>query len=237
MELARDISGRRDERGFSLLEMVIALAVITVLSTIALLGATSSRAGQRRVNSARMLSSYLEKARVDSVRRRAEGTSENPNASVTIADSDTYRVYLDFERRGTPVAREFNLDPGVAFKSEHVGTVISFNWRGRTSQALRLEVFNTDHRGDERFSTGVSISSFGDVSVNDDGHTPEINSNTSHFASPTPAPTVSPTPEATPTPGPTPEENPVTEPTPKHDSAPPSETNLTPTRDAPPSTL
>lgn len=182
------ISRRRCERGFSVIEMVIVVAIVAVISTFALIGVEAARAGQRRVNSARMLSSYLEKARVDSVRRRAENTVANPLATVTIVDANSYSVFLDFNGNGTPIARTFTLEPGVAFMAEDIAAVISFDWRGRTGNDRRLEVFNADHPNDNKYMTRIAVSSFGDVTVNRDVATPSINVNTTEFASPTPTP-------------------------------------------------
>lgn len=221
VEQRRKISSRRGERGFSLIQMVIVIAIIAVITTIAMVGVASARASQRRVTSARLLSGYLEKARIDSVRRRASDTdAANPLAAVAILNANTYRVFLDFDGNGTPVSRDFTLEQGVSFTNEDIGRVISFDWRGRTgNDGLRLEVFNTGHAGDAGYQTNVSVSAFGDVSVNDEGTTPGIEANTSGFASPTPTPPATPTPEppppgGTPLPTPTPSATPTPSPTP-----------------------
>lgn len=186
-EQGQRISRRRSERGFSLIQILIVMSIIAVISTFALMGFAAARAGQRRVNSVRMLSSYLEKARVDSVRRRADGTADNPLASVTIVNATSYSVSLDFDSNGTPDARTFTLETGVAFKAADIGEVISFDWRGRADDAL-LEVFNADRPDNDDYMTRMAVSSFGDVTANNDGTTPDVDVNLVGFASPTPTP-------------------------------------------------
>ncbi|HYG12138.1 MAG TPA: hypothetical protein VD835_19480, partial [Pyrinomonadaceae bacterium] len=185
-EQARRIACRRGERGFTLLQIVIVVAVIAIISTVALLGVASARAGQRRVNSARVLSAYLEKARVDSVRRRADGSAGNPLAAVSVLNANTYSVLLDFDHIGTTSTRTFTLEPGVTFANEAIGVVIQFDWRGRTGGDRLLEVFNSEYPNNPDFLTRVAVSGFGDVTLNDEVYTPIVNSNTSGFASPTP---------------------------------------------------
>lgn len=235
------ISRRRQEGGFTLLQMVIVIAIIGAVSAIALVGVTSARASQRRINSARLFASYLERARVDSVRRRADGT-DIPFASVTILNANSYSVFLDFNNNGTPTARTITLESGISFNNSDIGAVIRFNWRGRTDGDRGFLIVNnnwsSDNPTDRNYVTPVAVSGFGDVTINDGVYTPTVNSNSSNFNAPTPDPTPTPIPTptpastpippATPTPSPTPTPNPTPTPTPNPTPTPTPSTTPTP---------
>lgn len=221
---ARRSAEGRGERGFTLLQMIIVIAIIAVLSSIALIGVTSARANQRRINSSRMLGTYLEKARADSVRRRANGT-DTPFAFVQITGATTYDVFLDFNGNGVPVLRSFTLENGVSFQAEDIGSTINFDWRGRTDGDFLINVFNSTNPGDANYMTRVAISGFGDVTINSDVYTPDVDTNSSNFNAPTPPPTPTPFPTATPAATATPSSTPTPSPTPSPTATP----NPTPT--------
>ena len=61
----------RGERGFTIVQLILTIAIISIVSTFAVLGISSARASTRLSNSSRRLASYLERARGDAVRRRA----------------------------------------------------------------------------------------------------------------------------------------------------------------------
>src|SRR6266480_4230724 len=56
-------------RGFSLLELLIVMTVIAIVSTFAVVGLSRSRDSVNLQNSARIMASYAEKARLDAIRR------------------------------------------------------------------------------------------------------------------------------------------------------------------------
>lgn len=223
----RGLPRSRGERGFTLLQMIIVMAIIAVLSMVALMGVTSARANQRRINSSRVLGSYLEKARVDSVRRRANGT-DTPFSFVQILNANTYNVFLDFDGNGTPVVRSFTLDPGVRFEDENIGATINFDWRGRTNGDFLLSVYNDTHPDNLNYLTRVAVSGFGDVTINSDVYTPDVDTNSSNInapptpAMPTPFPTATPaaTPSSSPPPTPSPTPTPSATPTPSPTATP-----------------
>src|SRR5689334_20255974 len=87
------------QSGFSLTQLVITIAVISVVSVFAFLGITSAKQRVRLTNSSRLLASYVEKARVDSVRRHPMASADM--AGVQVLDKTTYRVKMDFDGNGT----------------------------------------------------------------------------------------------------------------------------------------
>src|ERR1041385_4540446 len=101
-----EIGKHKRDRGVGMVELVIVLAILGIVSTVALLQIRSSRAALRVQNSVRQLASYMEKARVDAVRRH--GTS-----SVSFSDTRTYSVTMDFNNSGSTSTRTFTFQQGV----------------------------------------------------------------------------------------------------------------------------
>jgi hypothetical protein len=211
----------KGQRGFTIMQMVITVVIISIVSTVGVLGIKTARAEFRVRNSARVFASYLEKARADSVRRHADSASE---ASVESSDAgnNTYIVTMDFGD-GTLTSRTFQLESGVTFNT--IAKKISFNWRGRVEKFWVFQI-KSDYTGS---SIPVDVSGSGDVTV-DEQHFPDesipdvtvaaVTDDVDHStptptATPTPSPTVSPSPSdgsspsptATPTPTATPSNN------------------------------
>src|SRR5215216_4829287 len=91
---------RQQDRGIGMAELVIVVAIIGIVSAFALVQLRSSRSTLRVQNSIRQLASYMEKARIDAVRRH--GTS-----TVTFTDTRTYTVNMDFNGSGSTTTRTF----------------------------------------------------------------------------------------------------------------------------------
>jgi prepilin-type N-terminal cleavage/methylation domain-containing protein len=165
--------------GFSVLELIIVVAVIAIISTVAIMRIDRSRNSVRLQNSARTFASYLEKARIDAIRRH-DGTA------VDIKGPTTFSVTMDFGGPGGVSSRTFSLEPGIvftdssnnAYTADANGNVSSpngepvawadFNWRGRTAQCSML--FRLKNSND-RTST-VQVAGSGDVTVDSTVSTP-----------------------------------------------------------------
>lgn len=89
---------RSRQGGFSLIELFIVLVAIGILSTLALMQMGRSRVDLQRQRIAREFKVYLERARFDSVKRRAEQTTER--ASIMIDSPSSFTVLLDFDGDG-----------------------------------------------------------------------------------------------------------------------------------------
>jgi type IV fimbrial biogenesis protein FimT len=144
----------KDARGFTIIQIVITVAVIAIVSSFALLTLSSARASLRLQNSVRQLSSYLEKARLDAVRRHS-------NSTVVFTSTTTYDVTMDFSGSGTVTTQSYAFENGVSIISTPLPT-LTFNWRGRISSCtITFAVQNS--RGEQSW---VDVSDAGDVTVN-----------------------------------------------------------------------
>ncbi|MDQ5837964.1 MAG: hypothetical protein M3379_14405 [Acidobacteriota bacterium] len=158
MEITRERTcGARDCRGFSMLQVIIVLAVVSVLATTVVLGVRSTRASMRLNAAARTLAQNIEKARLDAIRR-------HDTATVAFSDATNYEISMDFANTGTRQARQFTLDSGITASADSSGNYpsVGFDWRGRTSQCSTSFQFQND-RGE---SASVQVGGSGDVTVN-----------------------------------------------------------------------
>ena len=144
------------ERGFTVLQLLIAIAVAGVISAFALIGIARSRDNLRLQGSVRQLSGYMEKARLDAIRRHT-------TTSVTFTNTTTYSVTMDFDGSGTATTRNFSFDNGVSIISTPLPSV-TFNWRGRTLACTTTFALQ-NNSGDQSW---VDVSDAGDVTVNSD---------------------------------------------------------------------
>jgi prepilin-type N-terminal cleavage/methylation domain-containing protein len=213
------------QRGFTLTQMIITLAIIAVVSTGGVLGIRTARAEFRLQNSARLFATYIEKARADSIRRHAT-TGQESYIETFGPGSTTYAVTMDYGS-GSIETRNFDLESGLTFDT--AAKKVTFDWRGRIAEAWVFQV-HSDYL--ER-NLPVDVSGAGDITVGEQ-HFPdqlippvEIAQVTGDVDStPTPTPTPTPDPsatppvdnggdtEATPTPTPTPTPEPTPTPTP-----------------------
>ena len=228
MPTATDMTTRRKsfnkQAGFTTIQMLVTIALVTVVSAFALFAIDSARASVRLTGSTREFASYLEKARSNAIRR-------NGNSVVSIVNQNSYSVTMDFDGDGTVETRTFNLQTGVTFPAGHVGITAQFDWRGRVPGQIGFEL-NSDRGLDP---TTVQLSGSGDVTIGTEGFPDNeiaeitLNSNPSTVvsgspsaspvdgsepsASPSPSPETPPSPSPTENPSPSPGADPSPEPT------------------------
>ncbi|HEY5837919.1 MAG TPA: hypothetical protein VIT19_02710 [Pyrinomonadaceae bacterium] len=226
-------------RGFSTLQLVITVAVMSIVAGFAVVGITRARDHVRLMNSARQFAAYVERARGDSVRRHASVANA---ATVSVTDNDTYAVNMDWDGFGAVSTRNFDLEQGVRFTTVKS---ITFDWRGRIANE---ESFGFDNGRDQ---VNVHITGSGDVTFDTErfydalipsspgtgtggGVTPEPGA--SPLPPPPPGtPTPTPDPNATPTPTPDPNATPTPTPDPNATPTPTPDPNATPTPGVTPS--
>ncbi|MEP6743807.1 MAG: tetratricopeptide repeat protein [bacterium] len=122
------------KNGFTVIELLIVASIISVVSGFALMQITRARQVMVRENAARQLASYLEKARIDSVRRHP--TTSAQMAQVSIINATFYTVTIDANGDGALDApKVVSLAPDGLQLNGPFPRTIYFNWRGRTVDA------------------------------------------------------------------------------------------------------
>ena len=226
-----------NQGGFTLLQVIVVLALVAILSVFGAMGVVNARARMRLAASARTFAGLAEKARADSVRRHAMGADR---ATMQLLTSTSYSVALDFDSNGvldTYDTKTFNLETNVSWQPEYVGTTITFDWRGRslTGQVTPILLLRRGPASDSALITSllIQISGSGDITLDSeqflDGSIPDValtGTPTGDIrpdpppnplpvgvvdpnATPTPTPDPTPIPDPNATPDPTPEPTPT----------------------------
>jgi prepilin-type N-terminal cleavage/methylation domain-containing protein len=152
--------------GFSLIELLIVVALIGIVGAMALIGIEKANRSFRLAGATRILSTNLERARVDSVRRHG-------GASINLDSATSYTVNVDFNGTGTSTARTINLPPGTTLSytlppattsidPAATPLTIAYDWRGRAGTTAVVTV--TDSTAGVGSST-VVVGQAGDVST------------------------------------------------------------------------
>jgi len=222
----------RNADGFSMIQLLITIAVAMIITGFAIVGITRARDHVRLMNSAREFAGYVERARADAVRRHNTATVQ------TISET-SFRVIMDFDGNGSIDASDiktFGLQSGVRFTTGIKG--VTFDWRGRITQEQSFGFFTRKSfstSSTDGYTVSVGVTGAGDVTfdaqffsdsllpgatytgspggfIPDPSASPGVGS----YPSPTPTPTSTPTPDpnASPTPTPSPTSYPTPTPTP-----------------------
>jgi len=153
------------EAGISVTELLVVIVVIGVVSSFALANFLTAGRSAKLSGATRTLSTYLEKARLDSVRRHG-------GASVNLNSATSYTVNIDFGT-GAATARTITLPPGTSLQYSlppattsidpaTTPLTITYDWRGRAGSKVLITV--TDSTTGVGSST-VSVGAVGDVST------------------------------------------------------------------------
>ena len=224
MPIATEKTMRRpsfsNQAGFTTSQMLITIALITIVSAFALFAIDSARASVRLTGSTRELASYLEKARSNAIRRNAPSV-------VTIVNQNSYSVTMDFDGDGTTETRTISLQNGVTFPAGLVGISATFDWRGRLPGQIGFTL------NGENGSSSIHLSGSGDVTIGEsdifqDNAIGDITLNSSpspvvygspvaspvEETEPSPSPTTDPQASPSPSPGSDPSPSPGTDPSP-----------------------
>jgi prepilin-type N-terminal cleavage/methylation domain-containing protein len=191
-------NSRRTQRGFTLIQLLTVIAIMGVITTFGVLGIRNARAEFRMQSSARLFATYVEKARVDAIRRHAQSGDES-SVETFGPGTTTYAVSMDWGS-GVVETKVFDLDSGLTFAT--AAKKVSFDWRGRISEAWVFQIFST-YLGE---SLPVDVSGSGDITVGEQ-HFPDqlipditISEVTNDVATPNPTIAASPSPTTSPSP-------------------------------------
>jgi prepilin-type N-terminal cleavage/methylation domain-containing protein len=135
---------KSSQGGFSLFELLIVLVIIGIVTTFALVQLGSSKVDLQRQQISREFKIYLERARFDSVKRRAE----NPNrAAVTLNSATSFTVQLDFNEDGILQSNEIRVVDFTQRSNTRILVTDAFNYPVRVTFDRRGHVTTVDALG------------------------------------------------------------------------------------------
>lgn len=129
-----------NQNGVTLVELLIVILLIIIVSTIAIMNMRSSKIQLNRQTVARELKVAFERARFDSVKRRATGATGSAMANVVV-EGNSFTLKTDINQNGTIEASEDRVNsswnPGIAIRNTSgaglPAITVAFNNRGETS--------------------------------------------------------------------------------------------------------
>lgn len=155
------------DAGFSVLELLIVGVMISVLIGFAITQIARAKQHMTRANAVRELTTYIEKARLDSVRRHA--TSSAQMAQVAIINANFYSVTWDGNGDGTldaPRVIAMPANSNLTIQNGAFPRTIMFNWRGRTVDTSGNSTNPESVQiGNSYGSTTVSITNAGQTAI------------------------------------------------------------------------
>jgi Tfp pilus assembly protein FimT len=205
-----NLTTTRTGGGFSAIELLITATVLTIVTGLGLMGITRARASVRLSGAAREYASYIEKARIHSIRNHADEAGERANVAIDEART-SYDVTMDLDGDGDLDTRTITLPSDVTFETVET---IAFDWRGRTwstvggvtsanaQVSIRLQGAND--------TVSIDVTGSGDITIDSqvfDDSVPTVTLKVGDLAAgatPVPTPVSEPTPE-TPVPVATPD--------------------------------
>ena len=165
---SRRTARQSNERGISIVELIIVIAMIGVVTAFAVMKIAAAQRAARLTNASREFIGWLEKARTDSIRRHAMSPLQDM-ATVKILSANTYSVTIDQNGDGVLDAARIIVTPsthGATFTGVDVSTSIHYNWRGRpvndAGNPINLAFSLRDAEGN---TSPINLTSTGDTSL------------------------------------------------------------------------
>jgi type II secretory pathway pseudopilin PulG len=136
----RPTSIKQNARGFSVTELLLVFAMVSVIAGFAVFSLVRGTRTTNRTNTAVEIANYLQKARLDSMRRNAKEV--NQMAQVKIFNRKFYSIAIDGDNDGyldVPLVMTLPDQPGLEINGPFPKTYI-FDWQGQTvdSQNYRM---------------------------------------------------------------------------------------------------
>lgn len=131
---------KQKQRGFSVTELLLVLAMISVVAGFVVFSLARGNRTAFRTDTAIEIAGYLQKARVDSMRRNAKDV--NQMAQVKIFNRRFYSIAIDNDADGNldiPLVKSLPEKAGVEINGPFPKTYI-FNWQGQTVDAQNKPV-------------------------------------------------------------------------------------------------
>lgn len=196
------------QSGVSIIEVLIVVVVLAILTTLAIMQLGRSKIDFQRQRIAREFKVYLERARFDSVKRRAAVSSDM--SRVILNSATSFTVVADFNQNGTLLNADGNVETGdrrvidftdrseaqiVVSNTLNYPVTILYNQRGHITATDGLNntinpvftICSNNCSGTSQETTVISISTTGTVAVLKSGEAPG--------ALPTPSPVSTATPQ------------------------------------------
>lgn len=156
-----------DASGFSVLELLIVAVMLSVLVGFAITQIAQAKQNMTRANAVRELTTNIEKARLDSIRRHATASAQM--AQVAIINANFYSVTLDVNGDGAvdaPRVIGMPADSELTIQNGTFPRTIMFNWRGRTVDNSGNTINPENVRiGNSYGSTTVRITNAGQTAI------------------------------------------------------------------------
>lgn len=160
-------SGNAGNAGFSVVELLIVVVMLSAVTGFAITQIAQAKQNMTRANAVRELTTNIEKARLDSVRRHA--TTSTQLAQVSIINANFYSVTLDANGDGAmdaPLVIGMPADSHLTIQNGTFPRTIMFNWRGRTVDSSGNTTTPDSIRiGNSYGSTTVRITNGGQTAI------------------------------------------------------------------------
>lgn len=197
-------------RGFSTIELLITATVLSIVTGLGVMGISRAKASIRLSGAAREYASYVEKARLYSIRRHADDADSRARVAIN-NDKLSYDVTMDLDGDGGMDTRTIPLPDGVSFETIET---IAFDWRGRTWNTVG-DITTPNAQVSIRLknsvdSVSIDVTGSGDITIDSkvfDDSVPNVSLKVGDLAAgatPVPTPDSSASPSATPAPSATP---------------------------------
>jgi prepilin-type N-terminal cleavage/methylation domain-containing protein len=180
------------QSGFTLIELLIVLVVAGILTTIAVLNFRGAKIDLQRQSIARELKIYLERARFDSVKRRAASSADQAYLVFTSARSFTAHIdfdedrvlrsnearVVDFSQRAQTqiIVSDVGLNYPITVSFDQRGQARATDGLGNTVSPMMFTICSSSNCGtNSPDRTVISLSPSGTVAVLRNGQSPQVN--------------------------------------------------------------
>jgi prepilin-type N-terminal cleavage/methylation domain-containing protein len=159
-------ASKQNERGFSVTELLCVVAMISVIAGFVVVSLVRGNRTAHRTDAAVEIANYLQKARLDSMRRNTKDI--NQMAQVKIFNRKFYSLTIDGDNDGyldVPLVMSLPEQPGLEINGPFPKTYI-FNWQGLTvdseNQRLTSEPMTI---GNSSGASAIKFSDDGTITV------------------------------------------------------------------------